>query len=172
MNKGEFWIGLGLGLLILAGVLLWTPKYNPDRCRTNCMGCTIAYDLTQRGIECHARNFEPAALGVSSVMRAIYPDLVEQTVEADYQAIKNALLQGGGRGLIRYARKDQSRHMVAFFMRNERVYVVDAQKYSFGIPLRVFLWLDKGVSYSWARLDNIDFNDCELLDRLVERSGK
>lgn len=176
MNKirflcGFFW-GLFLGLAVLAVSVWYKPPLNPGKCNTNCMGCTIAYDLTQRGIECHARNFEPAALGVNSLMKAIYPDLVEQTVEADYTAIKNALLQGGGRGYIRYARKDQSRHMVAFFVRDGRVYVVDAQKHSFGIPLRVFLWLDKGVSYSWATLSDLSVSFNDLLNQVIERSEK
>ena len=177
MNKLRFWCGffwgLTLGLTILTLKQFYHPPLNPGECGTNCMGCTIAFDLSERGIPCKARNFEPAALGVSSVIKTIYPDLDEQDIDGNaYQTLKNALLRGGERGLLRYQRKDETRHMVAYLVRSGRVFVMDAQSYGFAIPLRVFLWMDRGETYSWARLDNIEFNDCELLDRLVERSGQ
>ena len=172
MNKASFLLGLGVGILIVSAAILWRPRFNPGRCDTNCTGCVIAFDLSQRGIKCKARNFEPAAIGVSGLLKAIYPDSVEQEVPAGFRALKNALLEGGQRGYLRYIRKDGSRHVVAFFIKDGRVMIMDAQSYDFAIPLRVFLWTDRGETYRFARLDNIGFSDCELLDRLVERSGK
>ena len=172
MSKGDFLLGLGLGLLILAGVVLWEPKYNPDRCRTNCIGATIAWDLTQRGMPATARSFEPVLFD-EVIRTAVYPTARELTTGDSLSRLQRGLYQQGGeRGYLRYARRDGSRHMVAYVRLGGLVYIVDAQTCAMPVPLCLFWIYDRGLGYSFARLDNIDYADCDLLDKVVERWGK
>ena len=170
IDFGGFFIGLGLGLLILAGVVLWKPQYNPDRCRTNCIGCTIAWDLTQRGTPATARSFESAIFD-GPIVSTIYPDANELTVTP--QNLKKGLfLRGGQRGYIRYQRRDGSRHMVGYVRVFGLVWVVDPQTSAAKIPLGLYILYDPGTEYRFARLDDIEPAECELLDKITERSER
>lgn len=166
--KGSFLVGFGLGLLLLACFLLHHPIYNPDRCTTNCIGTTIAFDLSARGIKSASLSFDPEIFEVS-IIKTIYPDAVEYTTNANYKQIKDWLYQEGGeRGYLYYSRKNGPGHVVAYERVNNIIWIVDAQISRFRVPLWLLYIWDKGVTYRMARLDNIEFMECDLLRKIIK----
>lgn len=164
---GFLW-GLTLGLAILTFSQLHTPPLNPDQGTVNCQGCTVAYDLNARGVACVARSFDPDSFD-ERIIPTIYPDTEMLATGDSPDKIKTALLEGGGRGLLRWSRETGHGHMVAYIVRSGRVYIVDAQTSNLEIPLRMYLMIHKGKDFQFARLDTIDYVDCDLLWKIVER---
>ena len=145
------------------------PSLNPDRGTVNCMGCTIAYDLTCRGYNVQSRSFDPDSFKDTSIIHTFYPDIKDIAISADdYRSLKDCLLNAGERGYLRYTRDDQTRHMVIYERIAGKVYIVNAQTSDAKVPLWLFYHRDKGHEYYVGRLDNIsvcltDFADAILI---------
>ena len=179
MNKREatirylcFMIGLCIGTLTMIYRQFYATPLNPDKGTVNCIGTTVAFDLTARGENVTAISFDPEIID-GPIIKAIYPDVDEHVIGTGFRRIRKWLyLRGGERGFLRYTRKDGPGHMVAYVKDHGRVYSVDAQKSMVKIPLWLFYALDKGEKYSFARLDSIDYADCETLWKVVRKGEK
>ena len=168
----SFLLGLVLGTLGMLFQHFSSAPLNPDKGTVNCIGCTVAYDLTARGENVTAISFDPEIID-GPIIKAIYPDAAEHDVPDGYDALHTCLTQRGGeRGFLRYSRSRGSGHMVAYVNDHGRIYIIDAQKSMIKIPLWLFYTLDKGKKYSFSRLDNIGYTDCETLWKVVRRCQK